>query len=117
MNAAECGIFICPNETLIWYTNYMKKYWFLPKRFGVFAGYHPVTWQGWVITILFLGLFMGIFFVVDSRSHSGSDTLINFALPGVVVLLVFDIITLRTGEYPSWWKRRWGSEKDKTPNH
>lgn len=84
----------------------MQPYWFKPKKFGVFAGYYPVSWQGWVATLLSIGALVVLFFVIDRRSHSGSDTLIQFALPAVVVLLLFDIISFRTGEFPWWWKRR-----------
>jgi hypothetical protein len=84
------------------------KYWFRPKKFwGWFAAYYPVSAEGWIITLASLTAFAATFFWIDQKSHSISDTLINFAPRAVLIFLVFDITTRLTGEYPSWWKNRW----------
>lgn len=84
----------------------MKNYWFRPKKFWkCFAFYYPSSWQGWVITIVLIALFMASFIAVDSNSHSGSDTVISFAPYGIAVFLIFDLLCFRKGEYPSWWKK------------
>jgi len=84
-----------------------KTYWFKPKRFWRwFAAYYPVSLEGWaamVLTLVALGL---VFFLVDRTSHSVSDTFYAFAPWAVIILLAFDLISFRTGEYPSWWKKR-----------
>lgn len=92
----------------------MKSYWFRPKKIGVFAGYYPVSWQGWIVTIIALCLFVWGFRAADARSHSGSDTLIGFAPTALIILLAFDLITFRTGEYPWWWKKRGSDDADIT---
>lgn len=45
--------------------------WFKPLGFV----YRPVSAMGWSVTFLALGFCIHIFLVVDSRSHSASDTL------------------------------------------
>jgi hypothetical protein len=83
-----------------------RPYWFKPKRFwGVFAAYYPVTGAGWLTTILLAAVAVAIFLHADARSHSVSDTLIGAAPGLIIVFLIFDLITFRTGEYPSWWPR------------
>ena len=83
-----------------------RAYWFKPKQFwGIFAAYYPVTWQGWLATFLFFAAAVSAFIAVDARSHSASDTLIGVAPTLIILMLIFDIISFRTGEYPSWWRR------------
>lgn len=82
------------------------KYWFRPKQFWKwFAFYYPSSRRGWAITFLLLGIGGLIFSFIDSRSHSGSDTLFNFAPWAIALMLIFDILCFRYGEYPSWWKK------------
>lgn len=82
-------------------------YWFKPKQFWRwFAAYYPVTWEGWVVTLLAAAAFVAFFYSVDQASRSVSDTLYSFTPWAIGILLAFDLISFRTGEYPSWWKRR-----------
>jgi len=40
------------------------------------------------------------------RSHrAGSDTLISFAPWAISILIIFDFLCFRFGEYPSWWRK------------
>jgi hypothetical protein len=83
-----------------------KKYWFKPKRFwGWFAAYYPVSAGGWAVTIIAFAVLVWKFREVDSKSHSGSDTLLAFAPWFILVGLALDIIMRKTGEYPAWWKK------------
>ncbi|MEK7181078.1 MAG: hypothetical protein AAB738_01945 [Patescibacteria group bacterium] len=84
----------------------MKKYHFKPKKLGYIAGYYPVTWQGWLVTLILVVAFVTLFLQADKNSHSASDTLINFAFPGTAILLIFDLLCFRMGEYPSWWHKK-----------
>ncbi len=77
----------------------MKKLWFKNKRFG--WGWTPATWEGWLITLLFLalGVVAGMLF--------GEDSIAFFVSIFVLVtLLIF--ICYATGEKPEW---RWGNKK------
>lgn len=83
------------------------KHWFRPKRFlGWFAFYYPSSWQGWVVTLVLLVIFIKLFILADSDSHSVSDTLINFAPWAIAIFLIFDLACFRFGEYPSWWRQK-----------
>jgi len=85
----------------------MRRYWFKPKQFWKwFAAYYPVTWQGWTITVALTVVFLAVFIAADRSSHSVSDTFYAAVLPEIIVLLIFDIVSFRTGEYPSWWRKR-----------
>ena len=64
----------------------MKKFWF--KEWG--WTYYPVSWQGAILTFFLILFLVQVFFAVDGRSHSGSDTLYGifpFWVPAVLVWL------------------------------
>lgn len=85
----------------------MRTYWFKPKRFWKwFAAYYPVTWEGWAVSLVTIALLAYAFLVVNADSHSASDSIVEVAKSTMATLLLFDVVTLRTGEYPSWWKKR-----------
>lgn len=87
----------------------MKKIWFRRKYFG--WGWQPVTWQGWLITIIYIFLLILFALKLDSRAHSVSDSLISFALPFIVLTTIIIIICYKTGEKPRWqW---WGKPINK----
>ena len=66
----------------------MKLNWFTRK--GII--YWPVSVIGWVILVL-TGAYAGYTFIdIDSRSHSGSDTLINFVFNLLLIGLVYTIV-------------------------
>jgi len=71
----------------------MKFPWF--KRTGVFLV--PVSIAGWTILLVLLAYTVYIFRDIDSRSHSVSDTLINFAFR----LLIFGMIYYLTAFFTS----------------
>ena len=82
-------------------------YWFRPKRWGKWvAVYHPVSWQGWVVTLVLLGFGAYIFRAIDVHSHSVSDTLFAFAPWAIAIMCLFDLACFRKGEYPWWWKKQ-----------
>ena len=84
----------------------MKRYWFKPKKFWkCFAAYYPVTKEGWCVTLILFAILMLIISYADAGSHSASDTLLKAAPGIIIVFLIFDIISFRTGEYPAWWKK------------
>ncbi len=84
----------------------MKTYHFRPARLGVFAIYYPATWLGWVITIILAASLIFFFQRAEQNSHSISDMLINFSPFAIAILLIFDLLCFRIGEYPYWWKKK-----------
>ena len=83
----------------------MKKIWFKNKTYG--WGWTPASWEGWVVLFTYLASVVWIFRDIDSRSHSGSDTLIGFFVPMIAMTAVLIFIAYRTGEKPEW---RWAGK-------
>jgi len=74
----------------------MAKPWFKAKKYG--WGGTPASWQGWTILGLYVILVVKLFIYYDSRSHSVSDTLINFVPVTLGLTAVLIWICWRTGE-------------------
>jgi hypothetical protein len=78
-----------------------KKYWFKRKNYG--WGWTPITWQGWMVVLVWLLLFI---FGVAKMDHEG--------LKNIAVVIFMTIILLyicyKKGEKPHW---QWGPPKDK----
>lgn len=83
-----------------------KKIWFKAKEYG--WGWYPSTWQGWVILSGYIGVVVWDFIRIDSKSHSVSDTLINFIPETIFLTLVLIAACYVFGEKPGW---RWGEKK------
>jgi len=66
--------------------------WFVRK--GIL--YWPVSFFGWVIFILAASYAVYLFIDIDSRSHSGSDTLINWVFNCLIVGVVYSTIGFLT---------------------
>ncbi|AJP73030.1 hypothetical protein [Sphingomonas hengshuiensis] len=74
-------------------------YWFRPRRFGF--GARPATWQGWVVTLVFV---VAAALVANLASHRGEVYLV--LLVPLVAALLWLIFTRTDGE----WRWRWGGE-------
>jgi len=62
--------------------------WF--KRIGpVFL---PATIPGWLILAASIAYTVYLFVDIDRRSHSVSDTLINFAFNAFIVLVIYSLV-------------------------
>jgi len=66
----------------------MKLPWF--KRYGIF--YFPVSLIGWILFVTAIVYTVYIFIDIDSRSHSVSDTLINFVFNLLIIGAVYSLI-------------------------
>lgn len=58
------------------------------------------------MTLILAAAFVKLFIIIDSHSHSGSDTLFAFAPWAIGIFLLFDLFCFRTGEYPAWWRKK-----------
>ncbi|MDB5000154.1 MAG: hypothetical protein JWR76_1231 [Mucilaginibacter sp.] len=74
----------------------MKLNWFVRK--GIF--YWPVSIVGWLILIAGLAYAVYTFVDIDSRSHSASDTLINFGFNLLILGLIYTVIAYFTERKP-----------------
>jgi hypothetical protein len=70
----------------------MKLNWFTRK--GII--YWPVSIIGWLILAIALAYAVYTFIDIDSRSHSVSDTLINFVFNLLLIGLVYTVIAYFT---------------------
>ncbi|HAL81110.1 MAG TPA: hypothetical protein DCO83_01845 [Mucilaginibacter sp.] len=66
----------------------MKLNWFTRK--GIF--YLPVTLPGWLILAIAAAYAVYIFIDIDGRSHSVSDTMINFVFNLLLIGLIYTVI-------------------------
>ena len=62
--------------------------WF--KRIGIF--FIPVSIIGWIICLAGFAYAVYIFIDIDSKSHSVSDTLINFVFNALIIAAVYSLI-------------------------
>jgi len=77
-----------------------NKLWFKRKRYGY--GWTPVTWQGWMFTIIWV---IALYFVVTKIDHGWFKNLIVL----VVMTGILFLVCYKKGEKPRW---QWG-EKSK----
>lgn len=70
----------------------MKFPWF--KRIGIF--FIPATVAGWLILLAGIAFAVYSFIDIDSRSHSASDTLMNFVFMLLIIGAVYSLIAYAT---------------------
>ena len=75
--------------------------WFAPKRYGFGSGL-PVSWQGWLVLLVYVGFIAGAFFLLGENSPA----MIAILVIATAVLLVVTSKTTRGG-----WRWRWGKEE------
>jgi hypothetical protein len=66
--------------------------WF--KRIGIF--FVPAALMGWIVLIFGLIFAVFSFMDIDGRSHSASDTLMNFAFMVLIIVAVYSLIAYFT---------------------
>ena len=76
--------------------NIQQGAWFRKKTHG--WGWIPATWLGWLCTLFYVLFMVEIFIRVDSRSHSGSDTLIGISIPFVILTALMVTLWYAKGE-------------------
>jgi hypothetical protein len=74
----------------------MKLKWF--RRNGII--FIPVSVIGWIILLAGLAYTVYTFIDIDSRSHSVSDTLMNFVFNFIIILAVYSLIAFLTSRPP-----------------
>lgn len=94
------------------YIEYLKDnpegYWFKRKLYG--WGWTPATWQGWLVTILYIILVLLFAFTVDEQS-SGKEVMFTFVLPLVLLTVTLIRICYKKGQKPKW---QWGLPKNES---
>jgi len=100
------------------YIEYLKDnphgYWFKRKVFG--WGWVPVTWQGWLVTILYIVIILALGLTIDESSPP-KETFFILILPLILLTGALIRIAYRKGEKPRW---QWGipqkDEEEKNKN-
>lgn len=75
----------------------MSTPWF---RVHKFWGWYPISWQAWIVIAAMAVSTAGIFFLVDSSSHSVSETIIGSFPPISLIVTSAIFIALMKGERP-----------------
>lgn len=92
------------------YLEYLKDnpegYWFKRKLYG--WGWVPVTWQGVLITLIYVLLIIFFATTIDGDS-SAREVFLTFIFPVLFLTIGFIRITIRKGEKPHW---QWGLNDD-----
>lgn len=79
-----------------------KKIWFRRKWYG--WGWYPASIEGWLVTLLFVGLAVFFGLTIDENS-STREVMFTFILPLVLLVIAFLRICYHRGEKPRW---NWG---------
>lgn len=82
--------------------NKQRRHWFPAMRYGFGWGL-PVSWQGWVVFLVYLGLLLGAALMLSGPTDLLWFLPLVFLLTGLLLFIVW-----KTGEPPSW---RWGDNK------
>lgn len=93
-------------NTLQQYLQYLKNnpkhYWFRRKLYG--WGWFPATWQGVVVTLLYIAVVLLVAFTYDPESPR-IEVFATFVLPLVLCTAAFLRVVYKKGEKPHW---SWG---------
>jgi hypothetical protein len=89
----------------------MQKFWFKRKLYG--WGWYPASWQGWLITAVYVVVIVSASMTIDDNSPT-REVVFTFILPVVICTILFIRIAYRTGEKPRW---QWGADKSDGSEH
>lgn len=81
-----------------------KKLWFKRKTYG--WGWVPVTWQGYVVILSYIGLMFALALAIDNES-SRREIFFTFILPALLLTITLFRILFKKGEKPRW---QWGDK-------
>ena len=87
-----------------------KNLWFKRKWYG--WGWYPVTWQGYVLSLVYVGLVMMFALTLDDDSPV-REIFFTFLLPVTLLTIAFIRICYKKGESPKW---QWGRPKEDSEN-
>lgn len=88
--------------------NNPKGYWFKRKVYG--WGWTPATWQGFLITFLYIGMTLFLALTVDENSPT-REVMFIFIIPFTLATTTYLRILYLKGEKPKWM---WGIPKDES---
>lgn len=80
-------------------------YWFKRKTYG--WGWTPATWQGWLVTGIYVAVLVALGATIDEAS-SRREVALMFVLPFVLATVALIRICYQKGEPPRW---QWGADE------
>ncbi|WKZ27244.1 MAG: hypothetical protein QY311_00600 [Candidatus Paceibacterota bacterium] len=80
--------------------------WFKRKWYG--WGWTPVRWQGWLVTLIYIGLVIRLSRFIDASLPIQAN-MREFVIPVLVLTAAFLCVAYATGEKPRW---QWGAPKE-----
>ncbi|HEY4503024.1 MAG TPA: hypothetical protein VJC14_01120 [Candidatus Paceibacterota bacterium] len=86
--------------------NNPEGFWFKRKLYG--WGWTPATWQGWLITFVYLALIILFSLTIDDNSPR-REIIFTFVLPFVLLTVAFIRIAYKKGQKPKW---QWGPDEE-----
>ena len=66
----------------------MSRNWFGVNRYW---GWYPTSWEGWVVFVGMIGSIVSTVYIVDTKAHSVSDTLLGI-FPYVSLTIAFTML-------------------------
>jgi hypothetical protein len=85
----------------------MTKYWFRQKRFGY--GATPNTWQGWLFTLISVGLIAGVVWYLRRIPHNSPDT---FWAIGALLVVLIPFVWISYIKTEGGWRWRSGGDEN-----
>lgn len=82
--------------------------WFRARRYG--WGWTPNTWEGWLFTLVWLILFLGLTVTPQLLWPDDAFVVVWAGISGLFLTGLLLVITYRTGEPPAW---HWGGKTNK----
>jgi FtsH-binding integral membrane protein len=78
-------------------------YWFKAHKSGY--GWHPSSWQGWLVVIVYLAVCVYSFLKIDKQSQSVSDAIFGFLPSFFIFTALLIAITYLKGESIVWGEK------------
>jgi len=83
-----------------------KEIWFKAKHYGF--GWYPCTWQGWIISGIFIFSILISSFIIDNSFKSESTKMIVLYIEMIIFISILLYIGKSKGEKLGW---RWGNKQ------
>jgi len=83
-----------------------KQFWFKAKNYG--WGWHPCSWQGWLILLVYIGYIIYLSETTQTIVNGSSSVTFAYRFETLFATTLLIIICFLTGEKPEW---RWGGKK------
>lgn len=80
-----------------------QKLWFKAKRYG--WGWYPVTWQGWLVIIMYTLFITHRAVVVSAMFDTETSALFRYFFEMIIPTILLLWVCYKKGEKPRW---RWG---------